>query len=91
MGDNQANSSYRDRYVMRLAETFLLRAEAHYLNGNLDAAADDINEIRERSMASPITSSDVTMEFILDERARELFVEENRLMTLMRTPRVQVA
>ena len=85
VGDNQANSSYRDRYVMRLAETFLLRAEAHYLNGNLDAAADDINEIRERSMASPITSSDVTMEFILDERARELFVEENRLMTLMRT------
>lgn len=83
--DNQANSSYRDRYVMRLAETYLLRAEAYYLDGNLDAAADDINEVRERSMATPISSSDVNMEFILDERARELFVEENRLMTLMRT------
>lgn len=83
--DNQANSSYRDRYVMRLAETYLLRAEAYYLDGNLDAAADDINEVRERSMATPISPSDVNMEFILDERARELFVEENRLMTLMRT------
>lgn len=85
VGDNQANSSYRDRYVMRLAETYLLRAEAYYLDGNLDAAADDINEVRERSMATPIGPSDVNMEFILDERARELFVEENRLMTLMRT------
>ena len=85
VGDNQANNSHRDRYVIRLAETYLLRAEAHYLDGNPDAAADDINEIRERSSASPITGSDVNMEFILDERARELFVEENRLMTLMRT------
>ena len=85
VGDNQANSSYRDRYVIRLAETYLLRAEAYYLDGNLDAAADDINEVRKRSMATPITSSDVDLEFILDERARELFVEENRLMTLMRT------
>jgi len=85
VGDNQANSSYRDRYVIRLAETYLLRAEAYYLDGNLDAAADDINEVRERSMATPIGPSDVNMEFILDERARELFVEENRLMTLMRT------
>ncbi|WP_198439812.1 RagB/SusD family nutrient uptake outer membrane protein [Pareuzebyella sediminis] len=82
--DNQANSSFRDRYVIRLAETYLLRAEAYFLNGDSDAAASDINEVRERSLATPITGGDVNMEFILDERARELFVEENRLMTLMR-------
>ncbi|TRX59231.1 RagB/SusD family nutrient uptake outer membrane protein [Fulvivirga sp. M361] len=83
--DNQANNSHRDRYVMRLAETYLLRAEAYLLNGNPDAAANDINELRARSSAPLITGGDVTMEFILDERARELFVEEERLLTLMRT------
>lgn len=85
IGDNQANNSHRDRYVIRLAETYLLRAEAYFLSGDSDAAAEDINEVRERSLAPPITGSDVDIDFILDERARELFVEENRLMTLMRT------
>ena len=33
----------------------------------------------------PITASKVTLDYILDERARELIGEENRRMTLMRT------
>jgi hypothetical protein len=32
-----------------------------------------------------VTASDITMDFILDERARELIGEENRRMTLVRT------
>lgn len=75
---------YKDWYIMRLAETYLLRAEAHLLTGNLDAAAKDINAVRERAHATPVTASDVTIDLILDERARELCMEEFRINTLMR-------
>lgn len=76
---------YKDWYIMRLAETYLLRAEAYMLAGNLEAAANDINAIRERAHATPVSASDVNMDLILDERARELFMEDFRINTLMRT------
>lgn len=76
---------YKDWYIMRLAETYLLRAEANMLKGDLKAAADDINVIRGRAHATPVTEADVNMDLILDERARELFMEEYRINTLMRT------
>ena len=79
-----ANHSYRDHYFMRLAETYLLRAEAHLLNGSPDLAADDINVVRSRSNADPVLAGDVDLDYILDERARELFNEELRLQTIMR-------
>src|SRR5690606_28928184 len=37
--------TYQDFMVYRLAETYLLRAEAYYRLGDLDKAADDINEV----------------------------------------------
>ena len=37
-----------------------------------------------RANASPITAVDVTLDFILDERARELIIEEPRRRTLVR-------
>lgn len=73
-----------DVYVFRLAETYLLRAEAYMKNKEFEKAADDINTLRERAHAAPITSSDVSLDFILDERARELFLEEPRRRTLIR-------
>lgn len=76
--------TYKDWYIMRLAETYLLRAEANLLKGNLGAAAKDINEIRNRAKASPVVAGDITIDLILDERARELYGEEFRLSTLMR-------
>lgn len=76
---------YKDWYIMRLAETYLLRAEANMLKGDLAGAANDINAIRNRSSATPVTAGDVNIELILDERARELYGEEFRLNTLMRT------
>ncbi len=69
---------------MRLAETYLLRAEAHLLNGNAQNAADDINEVRSRANATPVTAVEVTLDYILDERARELTIEEPRRKTLAR-------
>jgi hypothetical protein len=69
---------------MRLAETYLLRAEAYLGAQELGLAAADINTVRERANADPITNTDVDIDFILDERARELSMEEFRTLTLMR-------
>lgn len=73
---------FTDTYVFRLAETYLMRAEAYlWLNQTANATAD-VNEIRERVNA-PLLST-VTLNDILDERARELFLEEHRKVELTR-------
>jgi len=74
----------KDVYVYRLAETYLLRAEAYHRNGNNQSAADDINVIRSRANAYPINANEVNLDLILDERARELMYEEPRRRTLIR-------
>jgi hypothetical protein len=79
-----AQKTYRDRYMIRLAETYLLRAEAYLGLNNLVSAAADINTVRGRSSAPDIKPSDVTIDYILDERLRELNFEEFRLLTLTR-------
>ena len=75
---------HTDWYIFRLAETYLLRAEAYYWKGDLASAAADINEVRLRAKAQPITAANVTIGMILDERARELFYEEPRKTELTR-------
>lgn len=79
-----AGFTYQDQYLIRLAETYLLRAEAYLGAGNLTAAAADINVVRTRSNASAVSPANVTIDYILDERIRELGVEEKRMFTLMR-------
>ncbi|GAB3648498.1 RagB/SusD family nutrient uptake outer membrane protein [Echinicola sediminis] len=76
--------SFKDVYLMRLAETYLLRAEAYFLMGDAGSAAQDINTVRSRAQASEVTAGEVDLDFILDERARELVIEENRRLTLNR-------
>lgn len=71
-----AGFTYQDQYMIRLAETYLLRAEAYLGASNPTAAAADINVVRARSGASVVAPSNVTIDFILDERIRELGVEE---------------
>ena len=75
---------WKDWYLMRLAETYLLRAEAYYLKGDQVNAASDINVVRGRAQATPVDPGEVNLDLILDERARELHVEEIRGSTLMR-------
>jgi hypothetical protein len=77
-------SDHKDRYAIRLAETLLLRAEAYIGLNQPDLAADDINVIRSRANATPVDPADVDLDYILDERARELYGEENRFITLRR-------
>lgn len=80
-----ASQTFRDHYHMRLAETYLLRAEAYLKAGSPGLAAADINKVRERANAPLISGGDVDIDFILDERARELHMEEFRTLTLKRT------
>lgn len=84
-GGTYGGSTFRDQYYLRLAETYLMRAEAYLGAGDKQKAADDINEVRLRAKAKPISASDVTLDYILDERARELVYEEPRRITLHRT------
>ncbi|WP_367913363.1 RagB/SusD family nutrient uptake outer membrane protein [Leadbetterella sp. DM7] len=83
---NNATSgrSAKDVMVYRLAETYLLRAEANLKLGRKDLAADDINVIRKRANAPAVTAEQIDIDFILDERARELTVEEPRRRVLVR-------
>ncbi|SHE74766.1 Starch-binding associating with outer membrane [Fodinibius roseus] len=85
------NGGHADWYIYRLAETYLLRAEAYYWKGNLQAAADDINMIRERANAPLISAGDVDIDYIFDERARELYAEEPRQNELNRVSHIMAA
>ncbi|WP_052496095.1 RagB/SusD family nutrient uptake outer membrane protein [Pedobacter lusitanus] len=77
--------TYKDRIQMRLGETYLLLAEAQFKQGKLAEAAASINVLRTRANADQVQAGDVTLDLILDERARELTAEEDRRITLMRT------
>lgn len=82
----------KDVFVYRLAETYLLAAEAAFLLGKNEVASNYLNIVRKRAeLDSPdmydkmlITKEDVTAEFILDERGRELIGELNRWYDLKR-------
>jgi hypothetical protein len=78
-------ASYKDVYAMRLAETYLYRAEAYIQTGQIDRATEDINVIRRRANATPATPDRVDIDYLLDERARELYQEECRFFALRRT------
>lgn len=87
-GNILSGNTAKDFSRMRVAETYLLRAEAYFRKNDLANAAKDINVVRTRAKALPISSSGVTEDFILDERTRELIVEEPRLRTLIRMGRL---
>ncbi len=79
-----AKPQHTDQVYMRLAETILLKAEAlHRLDRN-NEAADEINKLRDRANAKNVTADEITLDFILDERSRELLMEEHRRYTLIR-------
>jgi len=85
VGYPKNNESHQDQVYVRLAETYLLRAEAALKIGNKIQAKDDINELRGRAHALSVTEADITLSLILEERARELMGEEQRRYTLIRT------
>jgi hypothetical protein len=68
--------------IYRLAETYLIGAEAHMEMGSTGQALEYINAVRNRANAASISSID--QQAILDERARELALEGQRWYTLKR-------
>jgi hypothetical protein len=78
-----------DLPLIRLAEIYLNYAEATLRGGGGDVglAVSKINELRERAFGNNggnITSGDLTLDFVLDERSRELYWEGQRRTDLIR-------
>jgi len=86
----------RDRHLWRLADAYLLRAEANIRAGSVGAAVADFNVLRRRAAlpgretANELSAAEITalnaspIDFLLDERERELAAEEFRWWTLTR-------
>ena len=96
--------SDRPYILFRFADVYLIAAEAALQGGGtLQNAADMINVLRTRAAlkanqtpvqyaaavaAQQITAAQVTLDFILDERSRELFAEDTRWWDLSRTKKL---
>lgn len=85
--DLTSTGSYRDRMKFRLSETYLLLAEAYLGLNDASNAAKAVNVVRSRAKASSVSEDRMDMDFLLDERIRELVGEESRRFTLVRTGR----
>jgi hypothetical protein len=92
-----AQPGFLDIIAIRLAEMYLISAEAELQLGNTAAAATQINVLRTRAAiktpvdqtaAMKVSAADITLDFILDERARELCGEHLRWFDLKRTHKI---
>jgi hypothetical protein len=84
---DRSNANHRggagDWYFYRLAETYLLRAEAKFYKGDVVGATADVNTIRQRAGCTQ-TYAAVNIGDIMNERARELNMEEWRFTEMSR-------
>lgn len=71
-------------YIYRSAEVYLMMGECYYWKDMKQEAANMLNVVRQRAGADPLTAADINIGAILDERARELYYEENRHLELVR-------
>ncbi len=87
--DTRVNGAETDYPMFRLADVYLMAAEATLRGGTgaQKTALEYVNLVRERAFggaSGDIASGDLTLDFILDERARELYSEGVRRTDLIR-------
>lgn len=73
--------------LFRLADAYLMYAECALRGASgttISQALTYVNDVRNRSHATPIITSELTLDFILDERGRELNFEGHRRTDLIR-------
>ncbi|CAM1368669.1 RagB/SusD family nutrient uptake outer membrane protein [Tenacibaculum xiamenense] len=73
--------------LFRLADAYLIYAECALRgasSADMSTALSYVNMVRNRANASTITQSELTLDFIIDERARELNLEGHRRSDLIR-------
>jgi hypothetical protein len=73
--------------LFRLADAYLIYAECVVRGasgGTLTQAVQYVNDVRTRSHATAITPGDLTLNFVIDERGRELNLEGQRRTDLIR-------
>jgi hypothetical protein len=93
--DPNDSNGYRDQIIFRLADAYLLLSEAYFRAGNTSEALKYINDIRRnaaypgKESAMEITTAQLNIDFILDERARELCGEGWRWYDLKRLGKLQ--
>jgi len=73
---------YVDFPLIRLADVYLMYAEACLRLGDTSAALPYVNKVRERAGVPAVSSYDA--DWLLDERARELYWESLRRIDLIR-------
>jgi hypothetical protein len=81
------NFSSTDFPLYRLADAYLMYAELTLrgaAGGSSSQAVEYVNAVRTRSNAGVITSGELTLDFLIDERARELNFEGHRRSDLIR-------
>lgn len=88
-GTNGADMQYGDTDfpMFRLGDVYLMYAEAVLrggTGGSISTALDFVNDLRDRGTATTISTSQLTLPFLLDERARELHWECHRRTDLIR-------
>jgi len=88
--DTRVNGAETDFPVFRLADVYLMFAEAVLRGGTGASRADAlgyVNCVRERAFGAgkgQITDADLTLSFLLEERSRELYTECTRRTDLIR-------
>ncbi|MAN29392.1 MULTISPECIES: RagB/SusD family nutrient uptake outer membrane protein [Mesonia] len=79
------STSTRDIILARLAETYLIAAEAYLQAGETTTGLQRLNEVRQRAGVSDASLAEFDIDYILDERGRELLGEYHRWFDLKRT------